>query len=38
VATISFPVTACAMSYSAQNFTISAAPRTAYRAFSEPGR
>ncbi len=38
VATISLPVTACGMSYSAQNFTISAAPDTAYRAFSEPGR
>lgn len=38
VATISFPVTAWSMPYSAQNLTISAAPLTAYRAFSDPGR
>lgn len=38
VATISLPVTWWAMPYSAQNLTISAAPRTAKRAFSDPGR
>lgn len=38
VATISLPVTEWSMPYSAQNFVISAAPRTAYRAFRDPGR
>ncbi len=38
VATISLPVTSYGMPCSRQNSTISAAPPTAYRALSDPGR